>query len=76
MVEVQPFIYINGFPGVGKLTIATELQKLLPSSKVINNHLLIDPVAAIHERSDPEYQPLRKALASLLIMQHPTLSWN
>lgn len=64
---MQPFIYINGFPGVGKLTIARELQKLLPKAELIDNHQLIDPVAAIFERTDPEYQPARKELVSFLL---------
>jgi len=59
---MPPFIYINGYPGVGKLTVANELCKLLPKSKVFDNHLLIDPAAAIYERSAPEYQPLRQIL--------------
>jgi len=56
------FVLINGYPGVGKLTVANELAKLLPKAKVFNNHLLIDAAAALYERSDPEYPSLRKAL--------------
>lgn len=62
MVLHGPFIYINGYPGVGKLTIANELSKLIPNSKVVDNHLLIDPAAAVLDRSDPEYQDLRKTI--------------
>ncbi|KAL8771844.1 MAG: hypothetical protein Q9209_002782 [Squamulea sp. 1 TL-2023] len=47
-----PFIYINGYPGVGK--------QMLPNAKLLDNHLLIDPVAAVYDRSMPEYQGLRK----------------
>lgn len=65
MTVVQPTIYINGFPGVGKLTVAKELQTLLPNAEVVDNHRLIDPVAAIYERSHPRYQALRKQVASL-----------
>lgn len=36
----------------------------MSNAKVISNHLLIDPVAAVFERSDPEYQPLRRTLVS------------
>ncbi|KAI0388383.1 hypothetical protein F5Y17DRAFT_222191 [Xylariaceae sp. FL0594] len=57
-----PFIYINGYPGVGKLSVAKELCKLLPRAKVVSNHLLIDPAAAIFDRTAEEYQPLRQAL--------------
>ncbi|KPM46453.1 hypothetical protein AK830_g200 [Neonectria ditissima] len=61
------FIYINGYPGVGKLTVANELCKLLPNAKVVSNHLLIDPVAAVFERTAREYQPLRRALRRELL---------
>ncbi|KAL8736683.1 MAG: hypothetical protein Q9166_000049 [cf. Caloplaca sp. 2 TL-2023] len=54
-----PFVYINGYPGVGKYTIAKELMKILPNAKLLDNHLLIDPVAAVYDRSMPEYQGLR-----------------
>ncbi|RDW74549.1 uncharacterized protein DSM5745_07211 [Aspergillus mulundensis] len=56
------FVYINGYPGVGKLTVAKELCKLLPKAKILDNHLLIDPAAAVFERTAEEYQPLRQVL--------------
>ncbi|TDZ48443.1 hypothetical protein CTRI78_v008163 [Colletotrichum trifolii] len=46
------YIYINGYPGIGKLTVAKELQGLLPNSKVYHNRLLIDPIAPIVELED------------------------
>lgn len=58
------FVYINGYPGVGKLTVAKELRKLIPSSKVVDNHSLIDPVAKKYERWMPEYYPMRKEVRS------------
>ncbi|KAF7978616.1 hypothetical protein HWV62_45360 [Athelia sp. TMB] len=44
--------------------IHTEIPRrnLLEEAKVFNNHLLIDTAAALYERTDPGYQPLRKAL--------------
>ena len=39
-------------------------SKLLPKAKLVNNHLLIDPAAAVFDRTDEEYQPLRQALVS------------
>ncbi|KAL8930731.1 MAG: hypothetical protein Q9208_000272 [Pyrenodesmia sp. 3 TL-2023] len=33
---------------------------LLPNVKLLDNHQLIDPVAAVYERDMPEYQGLRK----------------
>ncbi|RBA19099.1 hypothetical protein FPRO05_10028 [Fusarium proliferatum] len=56
------FVYINGYPGIGKLTIAKELQQLLPSSKIYHNHLLIDPIDALVERSSPGYHEMRTGL--------------
>ncbi|KAF5970483.1 hypothetical protein FBULB1_9680 [Fusarium bulbicola] len=56
------FVYINGYPGIGKLTIANELQQLLPDSKVYHNHLLIDPIDALVERSSPGYHEMRTGL--------------
>ena len=75
------FVYINGYPGVGKLTVAKELmhvrpsplaaifvrlrgffRKLIPSSRLIDNHSLIDPVARRYERWMPEYYPRRKEI--------------
>lgn len=67
------FVYINGYPGVGKLTIAKELRYarfmsmlisrlLMPGARLLDNHKLIDPAAALFERGAPEYQPLRQAI--------------
>lgn len=53
------FIYINGFPGVGKLTVANEVSKLIPGSRVFHNHLVIDPVAAVLDRGSRGYDELR-----------------
>jgi hypothetical protein len=39
-------------------------RKLVPNSRVFDNHLVIDPAGALFNRSDPEYQPLRRALVS------------
>ncbi|CAG7963010.1 unnamed protein product [Penicillium salamii] len=61
-IIIPSFIYINGYPGVGKLTVAKELCKLLPKAKIVSNHLLIDPVAAVFDRDVEEYQPLRQVL--------------
>lgn len=60
MVAPQPIIYINGYPGVGKLTIAKALEKLMPEAKVIDHHMLINPVDAVLSRSDRGYQELRR----------------
>lgn len=35
------------------------LRKLIGEAKILDNHRLIDPVAAVFDRKMPEYQPLR-----------------
>jgi hypothetical protein len=37
------FVLLMGFPGVGKLTIATELSSLFPA-KIIDNHWFNNPI--------------------------------
>ncbi|KAJ5174929.1 uncharacterized protein N7482_000806 [Penicillium canariense] len=58
----RPIVHLNGFPGVGKLTIARFLLKLLPFAKLVHNHLLINPADAILHRTQPGYQTLRRAI--------------
>ncbi|KAI3585297.1 hypothetical protein IWW34DRAFT_816276 [Fusarium oxysporum f. sp. albedinis] len=41
-----PVVWINGFPGTGKKTIADAMKQLDPNILVLDNHKLIDPVAA------------------------------
>ncbi|KAL7953302.1 hypothetical protein V8C34DRAFT_318285 [Trichoderma compactum] len=53
------YIYINGYPGVGKLIIAKKLEKLIPSSKIYHNRLFIDPVAPLVDRHSPHYHDIR-----------------
>ncbi|WXC66745.1 hypothetical protein SNK03_012525 [Fusarium graminearum] len=75
-----PIIHINGYPGVGKLTIAQKLVDLLSTfnGKLIHNHLHIDPVGAILPRPSSDYQPLRRTLRSVffdaLVKSHDTMA--
>ncbi|KAF8528476.1 hypothetical protein BU17DRAFT_38041 [Hysterangium stoloniferum] len=62
MLRSKPWIYLNGYPGVGKLTIARELCKLIPNSKIIHNHLIIDLCRSVFERASDEYESLRMAV--------------
>lgn len=55
-----PVVWINAFPGTGKLTVARELVRLDQSSILIDNHQLIDPVAARLSRDHPQYQTERR----------------
>lgn len=57
MAAAAPHIWINGFPAVGKLTIAKEVQRLVPGSVLIDNHSLIDPVTLA--RDHPDYKAER-----------------
>ncbi|EWZ43143.1 hypothetical protein FOCG_01969 [Fusarium oxysporum f. sp. radicis-lycopersici 26381] len=70
------YIYINGYPGIGKLTIAKELQQLLPNSKVYHNHLLIDPIDALVERSSPGYHEMRTGLRRYVLNEIATSEYT
>ncbi|KAL9531945.1 hypothetical protein SMMN14_04021 [Sphaerulina musiva] len=61
------FVYINGYPGVGKLSVARELRAILPNAKVFDNHSLIDATSSIYERGMPEYQPLRRQMRRVVL---------
>ena len=52
-------IYINGWHGVGKLTVARHLQKLISGSQVLHNHELIDPVEKRCLRGSASYRDKR-----------------
>lgn len=55
---------------MGKLTVAQCLVCCFGSGynvKVIQNHLLIDPIEAICSRDDPAYQPLRRQLRQVIL---------
>ncbi|KAM5517800.1 hypothetical protein FOXYSP1_08585 [Fusarium oxysporum f. sp. phaseoli] len=70
------YIYINGYPGIGKLTIAKEPQQLLPNSKVYHNHLLIDPIDALVERSSPGYHEMRTGLRQYVLNEIATSEYT
>jgi adenylylsulfate kinase-like enzyme len=56
-----PLLWLNGFPGTGKLTVAKALLETLGDRMIIiDNHQLIDPVAAKFSRDHPDYQHERK----------------
>lgn len=60
MTSAAPLVWINGFPGCGKLTIASHLERLYDNLILIDNHKLKDPVAAKFPRGHPDYQEERK----------------
>lgn len=60
-------VFINGFPGIGKLTVARTLQAQITSNPttLIHNHLLIDPVEAIAPGRTPFHYKLRREFREL-----------
>lgn len=62
----RPLIHINGYPGVGKFTVARALAALFRShnlsARLVDNHLLIDPADAVLKRTESGYQTLRRTL--------------
>ncbi|KAM0477847.1 hypothetical protein ACHAPX_005613 [Trichoderma viride] len=67
--EPDPQVYgkvvvLNGFPGTGKLTIATKMRSYFPEDtiRLIDNHLLIDPAQAIYPGRSAAHCELRRKL--------------
>lgn len=62
-------VLLNGFPGTGKLTIARVLQSRLEevNTRLIDNHLIIDPAEAIHPSRGPEHKALRNRLRQTIL---------
>lgn len=67
--EPDPQVYgkvvvLNGFPGTGKLTIATKMRSYFPEDtiRLIDNHLLIDPAQAIYPSRSAAHCELRRKL--------------
>lgn len=52
-------IYINGYPGVGQMTVAKALQRFIPGSKILHNHELTDPTARHFSSKHPQCQQRR-----------------
>lgn len=58
------FVILNGFPGVGKLTILEMAKALLPVQKtcLLDNHLLIDPAAALFPDRGEAHHSMRRQI--------------
>lgn len=50
-------VYLYGPPGVGKLTVATELVRLT-GFKLLHNHLTVNVATALFERDTPQWREL------------------
>ena len=60
--EVQPCaIFLNGFPGVGKRTIAKLLQQRF-GARLIDNHLIVDLASAIEPSRGSAHSDVRRSL--------------
>lgn len=64
-------VWINGFPGVGKFTIAKELHRLLPGSVLVDNHSLIDQVTLPRDHADYNSQRRKVRDAAYTRWVHP-----
>ncbi|KAF3030315.1 hypothetical protein E8E12_000859 [Didymella heteroderae] len=55
-------LVLNGFPGTGKLTILRRVKDCLPTGKarLLDNHLLIDPVEAVIPGRGAGHHDLRR----------------
>ncbi|XWW94053.1 hypothetical protein V2A60_001995 [Cordyceps javanica] len=65
------FVWINGMPGVGKLTVARALRDLLPDAQVIDNHSLIDQVQVPRSHADYNAERARVRDAAYSSFVHP-----
>jgi hypothetical protein len=56
-------VLLNGFPGVGKLTIARSLQSSLTNQNVgtrlVDDHLIIDPAETVHPDREHQHRAFR-----------------
>lgn len=58
MKPKNTFIYLIGFPGSGKLTIAKELQKIIPSI-LVDNHLINNVVFSLIDTDGKTKLPMQ-----------------
>ncbi|KAK4151039.1 hypothetical protein C8A00DRAFT_36346 [Chaetomidium leptoderma] len=68
--RTAPVVWINGFPGSGKLTVAMAVAALDKTAIVLDNHKLIDPVEARFSRTHPSYQHERRLFRQAILDRH------
>lgn len=68
-------VLLNGFPDVGKLTIARSLQSNLADvdTRLIDNHLIIDPAEAIYPGRGHQHKMFRDRLRNVLFDELKTI---
>ena len=58
-------LHVNGWPGCGKLTIARRIASAI-GGRLLDNHTLLNPAAALFDRAAPEFTELRRELKRLV----------
>ena len=68
-------VILNGFPGVGKLTIARSLQSRLTNveTRIIDNHLIIDPAEAVWPGRGYQHKAFRDKLRQVIFDELKTI---
>jgi hypothetical protein len=64
-------VVLNGFPGVGKYTILKHIQQLLggETTRLIDNHLIVDPIALLFPERDENHYSFRSKLRAVLWLE-------
>ncbi|KAJ7741107.1 hypothetical protein B0H16DRAFT_1565995 [Mycena metata] len=62
-------VVLNGFPGAGKLTVLNQAQVLLPGTRLLDNHLLIDPATALIPTRNDAHHELRRQIRAPVFQQ-------
>lgn len=70
IMTVAPLVWMNGFPGTGKLTVAKAMAALHGSTILLDNHKLIDPVESKISRGHPDYNKARQRQRELAFDEH------
>lgn len=58
-------IHINGWPGVGKLTVARIVADRL-DAHLVDNHVILNPALAIAEHGSPAFTAISEEIRSIL----------